>query len=514
MKRSQQKFLAGAIAGLTAIALVVLPALSASAAIGLRGSTNAGPSQTTSLTIPKPGGLAAGDFMIVMLTVQDGTGAAIAPPTGTGTWTLINRHDRTTELGMATYWKFATAADVSGGDPAFGISPNQRASGGMIAYTGVDTTTPIDDSNANGAATGTMVANEVTTTTTNTRLIAFFGSESNGAHTLPTGMTNRIDAEGSGANANESNAWDEVHAATGLTGNRTSGDSGSNDWIAQLIAIREFVDVTGPVVTIDHPADSSIHNVASYEAGCSTVGGDICGTATDATGVASIEMSIQQGSGNYWSGTAFDSGTELFHMATGTTSWSLAFPGSNFPADGEYTVRAKGTDTAAPANTSTPVDSTFTLDDTQPDVTIEQASGQDDPTNASPVEFEVEFTEDVSDFDENDVDTSASTATVGTPSVTPVDGDSYTVSVPVTDDGDVVATIAAGGASDAAGNTNNASTSTDNTVTYDDTEPTSAITFPADDGSYNEDAWNAGCSTASTGDFSGPPTAPARASTT
>ena len=39
--------------------------------------------------------------------------------------------------------------------------------------------------------------------------------------------------------------------------------------------------------------------------------------------------------------------------------------------------------------------STFTIDETQPTVTVEQDGRQDDPTNASPVEFDAVFSEDV-----------------------------------------------------------------------------------------------------------------------
>jgi hypothetical protein len=34
--------------------------------------------------------------------------------------------------------------------------------------------------------------------------------------------------------------------------------------------------------------------------------------------------------------------------ASGTTSWSLAFPASNFPSDGTYTVRGYAVDAAGP----------------------------------------------------------------------------------------------------------------------------------------------------------------------
>src|SRR4029077_13028212 len=69
------------------------------------------------------------------------------------------------------------------------------------------------------------------------------------------------------------------------------------------------------------------------------------------------------------------------------------------------------------------------------------------------------------------------TASRGAASITPIVANtSWDVSVPLTTDGTVIATIQSGKAQDAAGNTNNASTSTDNTITRDTTPPDTTIT--------------------------------------
>ena len=83
-----------------------------------------------------------------------------------------------------------------------------------------------------------------------------------------------------------------------------------------------------------------------------------------------------------------------------------------------------------------------------PTESVEQASGQADPTNASPINFTVTFSADVTGFTSGDVTLSgtanASTAVVsGGPAI-------YNVAV-------------SGMAGDGAGNTSTASTSTDNT---------------------------------------------------
>ncbi|MCW5865514.1 MAG: hypothetical protein KIT52_20670 [Anaerolineae bacterium] len=114
-------------------------------------------------------------------------------------------------------------------------------------------------------------------------------------------------------------------------------------------------------------------------------------------------------------------------------------------------------------------------DTTPPTVTINQASGQADPTNASPINFTVVFSEPVTGFATGDV-TLSGTAGATTATVTAVNSTTYTVAVSgMTGDGTVVATIGAGVADDAAGNDNTASTSTDNSVTFDVTAPTTTI---------------------------------------
>jgi Bacterial Ig-like domain len=108
----------------------------------------------------------------------------------------------------------------------------------------------------------------------------------------------------------------------------------------------------------------------------------------------------------------------------------------------------------------------YTIDRTPPTVTIEQAGGQADPTNALPIVFDVTFNEAVAGFDASDV-TVAGTATGVTFDVNG-SGAAYTVEVDgATGDGTVVPSLPADAAADAAGNTSGASTSADNSVAYD-----------------------------------------------
>src|SRR5205823_11961056 len=122
------------------------------------------------------------------------------------------------------------------------------------------------------------------------------------------------------------------------------------------------------------------------------------------------------------------------------------------------------------ASTSTDNSVSFTpADTTPPSVTINQAAGQADPTNSSPINFTAVFSEPVSGFTGAGVTISGTAG--GTKTVTVTGGPStYTVAVSgMTTDGTVIASIPAGVAQDAAGNLNTASTSTDNSVSFDAT---------------------------------------------
>ncbi len=108
-------------------------------------------------------------------------------------------------------------------------------------------------------------------------------------------------------------------------------------------------------------------------------------------------------------------------------------------------------------------------DETQPSVSLEQAAGQKDPTNASPVNFTVIFSEPVTGFDGSDVilsGTAGATIAMVT-EIAPNDGTTFNVAISgMLTGGTVIANINAGAAVDAGGNENTASVSIDKTVTY------------------------------------------------
>ncbi|MCE1252216.1 MAG: DNRLRE domain-containing protein [Anaerolineae bacterium] len=134
--------------------------------------------------------------------------------------------------------------------------------------------------------------------------------------------------------------------------------------------------------------------------------------------------------------------------------------------DGTNTTTSSTWDFTTQQSTSTP-----------PTVSINQASSQSDPTSVFPINFTVEFSEAVNDFDSSDVNLGGTAP--GTKSVS-VSGSGATYNVAVSGmigSGTVTASIAAGVAHNANGDPNQASTSSDNQVTYavDTQSPTVTI---------------------------------------
>ncbi len=122
------------------------------------------------------------------------------------------------------------------------------------------------------------------------------------------------------------------------------------------------IDLTAPSSAIAFPANGGSYNGAGWN--------NPSGTASDGVGLDRVEVSLQRVADSlYWNGTAFADGSENWRTATGTGTWSLAFAGTNFPADGDYSIRVRAVDAAG--NVEAPSSRTFTVDTVPPETTID-----------------------------------------------------------------------------------------------------------------------------------------------
>lgn len=159
----------------------------------------------------------------------------------------------------------------------------------------------------------------------------------------------------------------------------------------------------------------------------------------------------------------------------GTLSSSTGNPVTYTPAAGYFgsdSFTFKANDSLNDSNTATVA---ITVVETKAvGVTIDQASGQTDPTRNGPINFTVVFSEPVTGFTGTDV-TLGGTAGANLATVTGSEA-SYNVAVSgMSTSGTVIASIPANVVVGAANNANTASTSTDNTVSYDMAGPTVTI---------------------------------------
>ena len=165
------------------------------------------------------------------------TAPAITPPAG---WTLI-RSDTALGSGNAiiqsAYYHVAGASEPA--SYTWTLASSHAASGGMLAYSGVSTSNPIDVSGGQTASSSAnLTAPSVVTTVANAMLVGLYGM--NGIRTLtqPAGMAERLEVANASGEKVTSEAADVVKATAGATGTKvaTSASSGKN--VGQLIALR------------------------------------------------------------------------------------------------------------------------------------------------------------------------------------------------------------------------------------------------------------------------------------
>lgn len=214
-----------------------------------RGTATSGTTTTTSLTVNKPGGVIAGDVMIVNIT-QNGNTGTNASLSG---WTLIAgaRQDDGTRRSTILYRK---ADGSEGASFTFSLGSGTTAAvGSIIAFSGVDPS--VFDVNPGSLSVGgstTITATGITTNTNGAAVVFLAGASANTNNTYSnwTGTTPAL-TEIMDFRINSSvsvgAAWG-IRAAAGATGNRSVTVTGNYYWAGILIALKE-APVPGSTIT-------------------------------------------------------------------------------------------------------------------------------------------------------------------------------------------------------------------------------------------------------------------------
>lgn len=310
--------------------LAVTVAGSASAAISFQSLANGQNNDANTLVIAKPAGVAAGDLLLAQVTVEKGSDITITAPAG---WALVLRTNRSGDIGQAIYWKAAT-----GSEPAsytFNFNQANKAAGGILRYTGVDTTSPIIASTGNSGEANPMRGLSVASEP-NSMLVGFWGlKKKDTTMSTPAGMTQRYLFQN--PNDIRIKAADQLNPAN-PTGNKDSTAGSIDKWIAQLVTLRPAV------AGVDHFAISHAGSGVACDTHAITI------TAHDAAhgpvdaGAATLTLTTSSARGT-WTGidagggtlsdpTAGD-GAATYTFAVGSDSVTLNFRYANLAATSE-----------------------------------------------------------------------------------------------------------------------------------------------------------------------------------
>lgn len=201
--------------------------------IGVESNTADG---GTSIVVNVPAGVNDDDVLVAGVSLRGGGGRSIDTH---ASFTLIRNDSHTTTSTLIT----KSMVRVASSEPAsytFNVSGGSaNISAFIIAFSGVDTTTPIDVHGGQENSSGTSVtAPTVTTTVDNCELIFIGNSNSNSTYTPPSGMTERVDQVAGTSNHCSQEGAHEALGTAGATGTRVATTTNSGTSVAQNIALK------------------------------------------------------------------------------------------------------------------------------------------------------------------------------------------------------------------------------------------------------------------------------------
>lgn len=154
-------------------------------------------SAATSINVTVPAGIAAGDLLIFFLSGNRNSTefTSMTPPAGwTSAVAVVDDTASGGSLGVI-YYKIATGSETSATWAWAGVG--MRAVGTIMAFRGVNTATPFDDtdSTVQGSSSTTRTPLAVTTTVANDLTVCFIGDRQGGATQsfTPGSWTERVD---------------------------------------------------------------------------------------------------------------------------------------------------------------------------------------------------------------------------------------------------------------------------------------------------------------------------------
>ncbi len=231
-------------------------------AVGYRsGSGGTATGGGTTLAIPVPAGVAAGD-LLVAIVMQDSDGVIASLTAGTSGFTQLGTDGAEVGISPAArcWYKVATGAET--GSFTFGVDVNSTGAGAMACLTGANTTTPLDVTTSWSSGTGaTETAPSLTVAAGSMLITGYLDQGGTGhAHSQPGGMTEVSDqATTWGAMAMDV----EAQGGSGATGTRAATLTGTlgGNWRTVSLSV-----AAAPTTPYDHASSPPVVRSANYAA--------------------------------------------------------------------------------------------------------------------------------------------------------------------------------------------------------------------------------------------------------
>lgn len=206
-------------------------AQAAVAYVGVAGARTA-TTGATSLALPAPAAVASGQIEIAIISRQGAS--TITPPSG---WNQIIDTTVGPSLRQTAFWHVAGAGEAT---TTWTFSANSIAVGGIVAYSGVDTTSIVDAAGQQTGTSGTTATVPSLSAAYPGDLILGVGSFNNpGTLTAASGSTARGALSVATTNGPALLAEDLTQGAAGATATQAITDSAAaTAWIGQAIALK------------------------------------------------------------------------------------------------------------------------------------------------------------------------------------------------------------------------------------------------------------------------------------
>jgi 1,2-diacylglycerol 3-beta-glucosyltransferase len=219
-----------------------------------RASSSNVAADSTSMVINVPAGVVNGDVMVAVVAWRFQSGLTVSGPAG---WTLLNTGGNGACCTVNEYTRVASNEPAS---YTWTSSAATGITGGISAYTNVDTVTLVDVQGGNASSGLTATTPVLTTTQPAEMLVATFVTSFTATWTPPTGMVERFDRTVGGSFTESISLADGIEALAGAV-SKSATATANGSGATHLLALRSaagYGSLGSTTVGVTSPATNQL----------------------------------------------------------------------------------------------------------------------------------------------------------------------------------------------------------------------------------------------------------------